>query len=143
VSEVAARHRSREAAVQILYSMALAPNTAAPPAADLDRSIAEFWTHFSAPEGAREFADALVRGVVASVERLDARLERASIHWRLDRMGKIDLAILRLAAYELTEAVDVPREVAIDEALELAKTYSSEDAAKFINGVLAGIVQNA
>ena len=136
----ASRHASRQAAVQMLYALQLGTPAVAPPERELTVAIDEFWLHFSAPEGAREYADVLVRGVVATMQRLDERLTRASTNWRLERMARIDLAILRLAAWELTESVDVPREVAIDEAVELAKTFSSDDAGKFVNGVLAGLV---
>jgi N utilization substance protein B len=124
----------------MLYALQLPGNATAPSIAELDRAVDEFWLHFSAPEGAREYADILVRGVVGALARLDDRLTRASTNWRLERMARIDLAILRLAAFELTESVDVPREVAIDEAVELAKTFSSDEAGKFVNGVLAGLV---
>lgn len=133
-----ARFESRSCAVQMLYAMNIGASQPAPE--DFNHQIAEFWTHFTATAEARPFAEELVRGVLAVLPRLDERLEKASHHWRLDRMARIDLAILRIAAYELTEVVDVPREVAIDQALELAKLFSAQESARFINGVLAGLI---
>lgn len=138
----ASRHASRQAAIQMLYALQLGTPAVVPADRELSRAINEFWDHFSAPEGARDYADLLVRGVVGTLARLDERLTRASTNWRLERMARIDLAILRLAAWELTESLEVPREVAIDEAVELAKTFSSDEAGKFVNGVLAGLVSH-
>lgn len=134
------RFESRSCAVQILYALNIAPFGQPPP--DTENQISEFWRHFSSTVDARPFADELVRGVLLQLNKLDERLQGASHHWRIDRMGRIDLAILRLSAFELTETADVPREVAIDQAVELAKLFSTQEASRFINGVLAGLVND-
>ena len=132
------RFESRQCAVQILYALNIPP--AGQPPNDAENHIADFWRHFGGSNDARPFADELVRGVLTAMPRVDERLQKASTNWRLDRMARIDLAILRLAVYELSESVGVPREVAIDQAVELAKLFSTQESARFINGVLAGVV---
>lgn len=91
------------------------------------------------PEAARAFAVRLVHGTVAHLETIDAAIERHAQHWRLSRMAVIDRLILRLAAYELLREPDTPARVAIDEALELARTFSEDDAIRFVNGILDAI----
>jgi transcription antitermination protein NusB len=128
------RRAARACAVQILYPLALSERF------DVDQAIGNFNAHFEAPPEAREYADKLVRGVSEHIKDLDDQLKRASQHWRLERMAKVDLTILRLAAYELLYEASVPHEVIIDEALELVKQFSTAEAASFVNGVLAPLV---
>lgn len=77
------------------------------------------------------------RAILASLEELDAAIAAHSRGWRVERLGKTELAILRVAAYEILKDDDIPRSVAINEAVELAKLYSSDEAPRFINGILA------
>ena len=78
-----------------------------------------------------------VNAVLDVQEEIDSTIMRICTGWRLERLGKAELAILRLAVYEMVKDEDIPKGVAINEALELAKIYCSEDAPRFINGVLA------
>ena len=78
-----------------------------------------------------------VNAVLDVQEEIDSTIMRICTGWRLERLGKAELAILRLAVYEMVKDEDIPKGVAINEALELAKVYCSEDAPRFINGVLA------
>ncbi len=78
-----------------------------------------------------------VNAVLDNLEKMDETIMKICTGWRLERLGKAELAILRLAVYEMIEDEDIPKGVAINEALELAKKYCSEDAPRFINGVLA------
>jgi N utilization substance protein B len=90
-----------------------------------------------APTGkARDFAEELIRGVLASQAVIDERIRSAAQNFQLDRIGGVERAILRLAIYELTHSLDVPPVVIINEALEIAKRFAAEDAVKFVNGVL-------
>jgi len=90
-----------------------------------------------APTGkAREFAEQLIRGVLSSQTEIDQRIRTAAQNFQLDRIGGVERAILRLAIYEMTHSLDVPPVVIINEALEIAKRFAAEDAAKFVNGVL-------
>lgn len=79
------------------------------------------------------------RAVIDCLEELDDKIKEHSKGWKLERLGKTELAILRLAIYEILKDDDIPKSVAINEAVELAKTYSNDDAPRFINGVLAKI----
>lgn len=88
-----------------------------------------------APE-ARRYAEDLVRGVWAEKPTLDARLQEVSRNWRVPRMALVDRNVLRLGAFELLHRTDVPRKVAINEAIELAKRYGAAEAKAFVNGVL-------
>ncbi|MGI6003967.1 MAG: transcription antitermination factor NusB [Christensenellales bacterium] len=89
----------------------------------------------------RAYLERIVSGVQNETEKLDQLLEKMSKSWRVDRMAKLDLAILRLAAYELLYCEDIPGSVSINEAVELSKRYSSAEAVPFINGILSSIAR--
>ena len=89
------------------------------------------------------FAAQLVRGVLANQAKLDAVIAEASEHWKLDQMAKVDRIILRIAVYELTIDRQVPPKAAINESIELAKTFSGEDSGRFVNGILGRIAAAA
>ena len=130
------RHRAREAALQILYFWEIGrtqPQAATETFFDEHQPEAE--------EGVRAFADRLVRGTIADIEALDKVIERHSRHWRLERMAVLDRLILRLAIWELRHPEDVPPLVIVNEALELARRFSTEDAVRFINGVLDAVIK--
>ena len=128
------RRRGRELALQALYQMDVAGGEA--------RGASELWRHFdeadrsAAPEDAREFANELVAGVLGSRERIDDLITTAAEHWRLERLSQVDRNILRIGAYELLCRLDVPTSVAINEAIEIAKRFGSDESATFVNGVL-------
>jgi N utilization substance protein B len=131
------RHQAREAALQILYFWEV--GKAAPDAA-LQAFFAEHMPEAADP--VRAFASSLVHGTIVEVAALDALIEKHSQHWRLSRLAIIDRLILRMATWELEHERETPAAVVLDEALELARTFSTEDAVKFINGVLDGIRQH-
>lgn len=124
-----ARTTAREAAVQMLYAWEASQE-------QLDRVIREYWRETPGDAEGRAYADETVRGVVERREDLDARITRASDNWRLERMTRVDRNVLRLGAYELCHRVDVPRAVILDESVELAKRFGTEESGKFVNGVL-------
>ena len=126
-----ARRSGREAALQMLFQIEASGT-------DADGAIALFWRSFGAdadPEG-RAYADACVRGVAAAGSALDERIAKASQHWRVERMARVDRNVLRLGTWELASRPDVPRAVVLDEAVELAKAYGTDDSSAFVNGVL-------
>jgi transcription antitermination protein NusB len=88
-----------------------------------------------------EFARDLVRGVDEHMTELDVLIERAARDWSVDRIAPLERSILRTALYEILHRPDVPDEVAIDEAVEAAKTFCGTDAPAFVNGVLGGVVR--
>ena len=123
------RRKAREKALQILYKVDIAEcgpedNFAS---ADEDASLSE---------GALEYCTALVNGVIGKRSEIDGLIESSSENWRLDRMSVVDRNILRVAVYELRYLPETPYKVIIDEAVELAKRYGSDQSGAFINGVL-------
>ena len=127
------RRQAREAAVQVLYALDTAGTNGSDAVA---QAIQAYWSHLDRPAAGREFADVLVQGVMALRDQLDEAIRAANPTWRIERMACIDRNILRLAAYELTERDDVPPHIAIDEAVELAKRFGTEDSPAFVNGTL-------
>ena len=87
------------------------------------------------------YSIALVRGVQINVEKIDALIEKYLKGWKLNRIVRLDLIIMRVAIFEMTSPeLEVPQTVALNEAIEIAKTYSDEKSAKFINGILSNLV---
>jgi transcription antitermination protein NusB len=123
-----ARSKARKRAVDVLYAAALRD-------ADPRTLHAERVEEAEHPPP-NDYAETLVDGVVANQQRIDELLAEHSEGWTLDRMPAVDLAILRLGLYELLWAEDVPDPVAIDEAVALARTLSTDDSPRFVNGVL-------
>ena len=103
-----------------------------------DRAVGFYWREHPAPEVSRRFADGLLRGTLDALERIDPLIEAAADNWRLSRMAVIDRLVLRLAVYELLVA-ETPPAVVIDEAIELARTFSDEPSPRFVNGVLDAV----
>ncbi len=87
-----------------------------------------------------ELTQLIVRGVAAHQTRLDEAIDARATGWTLSRMPVIDLNVLRIGAFELAERADVPTAVVLDEAVELAKQFSTDDSGRFVNGVLAALV---
>ena len=128
------RHQAREAALQILYGCHIGGGAAS------DVISAYFAEH--APEATaavQSFAREIVLGTLTDVPALDALIARHAQHWRLDRLAVIDRLILRLAIWELQRGSDVPAAVVINEAIELARTFSTDGSVAFVNGVLDGV----
>jgi N utilization substance protein B len=131
-----ARHSGREAALQMLFQIDAS-------AVSAESAIELFWRSFDAeadPEG-RAYADAAVRGVAATRDDLDRHIAEASAHWRIERMTRVDRNVLRLGAWELAHRRDVPRAVILDEAVELAMGFGTDDSCAFVNGVLNRIAE--
>ena len=130
-----ARTTAREAALQMLFAVETTGN-------DVEQVIFDFWRELPGDAEGREYADQLVRGVRQGLEAIDERIRAASQNWRLERMARIDRNALRLGAYELQTRSDVPRAVILDEAVELAKRFGSDESSKFVNGVLDRIADD-
>lgn len=130
------RHKSRERALQVLFLADMRQQTAEQALqAYLDSITEEESDKAPVPD---EFMEQLVRGTLEARDRIDAKIASHSEHWRLDRMPVVDRNVLRLAVYEMT-ALGTPAPVVIDEALLLARRFSTEEAVAFINGVLDAI----
>jgi N utilization substance protein B len=123
------RRKARELGVQLLYQHDLAKM-------DPEEAMSLFWKHFPVDMEVREFCTQLVHGTLDRLAVIDELLSEASENWTLNRMSVVDRNILRLATFELLDRPDIPPSVSLNEAIEIAKKYSTPDAAVFINGVL-------
>jgi N utilization substance protein B len=128
------RRKSRELALQFLfgYDMQQLPAEDAAVVRAIDNFILCFETGAKALDYTRE----LVTGILGQLELIDGFISTHSHNWRLERMSLVDRNLLRIAVYEMQYRSDVPAEVAINEALEIAKRYSAPDSVSFINGIL-------
>ncbi|SMC19654.1 NusB antitermination factor [Desulfacinum hydrothermale DSM 13146] len=123
------RRQARELALQVLYQMDF--NQMAP-----ERAFDLVCRCFEVAREPRAFAKLLVDGVCLHKEAIDQRLAEASENWRVERMSSVDRNILRIALYEMFHRDDIPPRVSINEAIELAKRFGTEDSRSFVNGVL-------
>lgn len=129
------RRQSREIALQILFQTEYAPQISFEDLFSIydeqkDRSIIKY-------------ADDLVRGVQAHKIKVDEKIQEASRHWKIDRMGGVDRNILRVSVYEMLFASEmIEPKVAINEAIEVAKLFGSQESAAFVNGILDQVVRN-
>jgi len=126
---VGLRREGRELALQALYSLDLNP-------IETRESLRLLRENSRVPAAVRVFAEELVVGVMANREQLDKRIEEQSKNWALSRMGRIDVNILRIATFELFHRKDIPKIVTINEAIEIAKKFGTEESSSFINGIL-------
>ena len=122
------RRKSREFALQMLFELDMTRQ-------DPARVEKLFWKSARASESTRKFADQLFEGAVAQAATIDQLVEKLAENWRLDRLAAVDRSILRLAIFELRFGTAPPK-VVIDEALELAKKFSSAESPAFLNGIL-------
>lgn len=122
------RHQSRERALQILFQYDIHGK----PGVWLE----EFWKQCHATEDVKSFAEQLVNGVMGHKKDLDALIGKYATNWKVSRMQIVDRNILRLGAYELLWLDEVPAKVTVNEAIELAKDFGDEEAARFVNGIL-------
>lgn len=130
------RHLGRIIALQTLYEYEFRFDSA-DATAELDEVLARNLERYQETIEDKNFVTQLVKGVQSCVAKLDAIIQPIAPEWPLDQIARIDRTILRMAIYELTEMGDkVPPKVAINEAVELAKAFGSDNSSKFVNGVL-------
>ncbi|HEX8923049.1 MAG TPA: transcription antitermination factor NusB, partial [Pyrinomonadaceae bacterium] len=128
------RRKARECALQMLFAADVSQTRA-------DELVRSYWAELGdadVEEPAREFATRLATGTLARLQELDERIKSRAEHWRISRMAVVDRNILRLAVYEFMHE-PTPRTVAINEALEIARRFSTYEATQFINGILDAI----
>lgn len=131
VNNVSLRSKAREFAMQMLFQWDMSRQ-------DPAKLEAKFWRSAKAADATRIFANRLFEGATANFSALDEIIAKYAENWRLERLATIDRAILRLAIYEMSNT-DTPPKVILNEAVELAKKFSSEDASAFVNGVLDSV----
>ncbi len=134
VSNKISRIKAREIAMQMLFAMEMQKDFS-------EEAKSRFFEHFP-PRNQRDYVDAIYKAYVENSRRIDAQIEESSDNWRLSRMGKVDIAVMRVAAAEcwyMREAT--PQNIAINEAVNLARKFAGEDSASFVNGVLGKIAR--
>jgi N utilization substance protein B len=133
---VGKRHQARELALKTLFQLEVSDD-------DPDEVLRYHADEGAATPDVANFASQLVRGVIANRDKLDSILSEASEHWKLGQMAKVDRIILRIAVYEIAIDRKVPTKAAINESIELAKTFSGEEAGRFVNGILGKVAATA
>jgi N utilization substance protein B len=126
------RHQARELALRVLFELENEP-------AEPEEALSYQAEEDGAAADVVDFARELVQGVVANQEQLDREIADASRNWKLEQMSKVDRVILRIAIYEIAVSRRVPVKAAINESIELAKTFSGEESGRFVNGVLGRV----
>jgi transcription antitermination protein NusB len=126
--------RARSRALQALYAWDMRPGQS------LDRVANTVWDDLSVPPEERAIAARIVRVVVSDNAKIDRELEAVTTNWRLERLGAIDRAVLRLAAAELSTG-ETPPKVVIQEAVRLAERYGSVQSARFVNGIVDALAR--
>ena len=126
------RHQARELALKVLFQLESSAD-------DPDEVLSYHAAEGAATPDVANFAGQLVRGVIANRDKLDSILSETSEHWKVEQMAKVDRIVLRIAVYEITVDRHVPTKAAINESIELAKTFSGEEAGRFVNGILGRV----
>jgi transcription antitermination factor NusB len=129
------RHQARELALKVLFQLESSGD-------DPEEVLLYHAAEGAATADVTNFAGQLVRGVIANRDKLDGILSETSENWKLDQMAKVDRIVLRIAVYEITIDRHVPTKAAINESIELAKTFSGEEAGRFVNGILGRVAAN-
>lgn len=133
---MASRRKARIIAFQALYAWDISSMS-------FDELLSFSWlgedSAARADEELKTFAGLIVSGTLENIEAVDEAIKRHLEHWAFERLKRVDLAILRVSAYSLMFQEDIPAQITIDEAIEIAKEYGAEDAYRFINGVLDAV----
>ena len=130
------RKEAREAAMQLVYQIGVSEVTAE----EILKSYHEN-LEYNISDEEKEYIDDCVMGVEKNISDIDTRIEKYSKGWKINRIAKVDLAIMRLSIYEMLNREDVPNIVAVNEAIELAKKFGGENSSSFINGILGNIIK--
>lgn len=123
------RRKARELALQILYGLEINKG-------ELPRTLSGFWESYPCNGEVQEFATKLATGTYDNLSFVDSVLKKHTDNWDISRIAAVDRNILRFAIYELLFLEDIPPKVTINEAIEIAKKYSTADSGKFVNGIL-------
>ncbi len=129
------RKQAREGTMKILYQMEVNEDFS-------EEALDVYFINFDFDESEKKYIVDAMDKIRENLDSIDKYIESYSEGWNLNRLAKIDLAVLRIAIYEILYRDDIPVEVAINEAIEISKKYSTDESFKFINGVLGGFVKN-
>jgi transcription antitermination protein NusB len=124
------RRLGRECAVQFLYQCDACRPT------NLPEALKGFWQMVEASAQTKTFAETLISGALEQLEEIDTKIKSLADNWDFKRLAAVDRAILRLAMHEMLHRSDIPPVVSINEAIDIAKSYSTEESGRFVNGLL-------
>ncbi len=124
------RRKAREHALQILFQLDIRKEK--PSAAVLKH----FWAEYDPDEEVKAFSEEIVKGTYKHIARINELLHQCAKNWSLDRMAVVDRNVLRMAVYEILYRIDIPTSVTINEAIEIAKKYGTDESGSFVNGIL-------
>ncbi len=124
------RRKAREYALQILFQLDIRKEK--PSAAVLKH----FWAEYSPDEEVKLFAEEIVKGTYKHLSRINDLIHQCAKNWSLDRMAVVDRNVLRMAIYEILYRIDIPTSVTINEAIEIAKKFGTDESGAFVNGIL-------
>jgi N utilization substance protein B len=131
------RRKAREYALQLLFQLDIRKEK---PTATLFK---RFWTEYDPDEEVRAFTEEIVKGTFKHLRVIDGKILASAKNWSLDRMASVDRNVLRMASYEILYRMDIPPSVTINEAIELAKKYGTDDSGAFVNGILDNVARMA
>lgn len=140
------RKLAREDAFKLIFEMEITKISAEDALGYLFDTVEnsnEMWAQTKVSASGRSYIEAVVRGVEEKRTELNKTIEKTLKDWTIDRISKVNLAILELAVFEISHIDDIPDKVSVNEAVELAKKYSGKEDASFVNGVLGNIINSA
>ena len=129
------RRKAREYALQLLFQLDIRKEK---PSATV---LKHFWAEYDADQEVRAFAEEIVKGTFKHVPKINNVIHQCAKNWSLDRMAVVDRNVLRMAVYEILYRIDIPSSVTINEAIEIAKKYGTDDSGAFVNGILDGVAR--
>lgn len=129
------RRQARETALQVLFQIDVGKN-------ERDLAMKNTAEEFGAGSQEMEFAEQLVNGALEHLNEIDQTISKVSKEWQLNRMANVDRNIMRLALYEIMYRDDIPDNVSVNEAVELAKIFGGPESGKFVNGILGKVLEN-
>ncbi len=129
------RRRAREHALQILFQLDIRKEK--PSASVLKR----FWAEYEPDDEVKAFAEEIVKGTFKHFTKINDLIHQCARNWSLDRMAVVDRNVLRMAVYEILYRMDIPTSVTINEAIEIAKKFGTDDCGSFVNGILDSVAR--
>ena len=129
------RRKAREYVLQFLFQSDFGNKS------DIGKSLKQFWADKEKDAEVKKFATEIIKGALSYLDEIDSAINKSAEHWVIQRMAAVDRNILRFAAYEVLYRKDIPTAVTINEAIEIAKRYSTSESAAFINGILDKIAK--
>lgn len=129
------RKVARESTMKLLYEMEMNKEFS-------EEKIEDFLSYKDYTKNEVDYIKDIAENFIEKKDKIDELIDKNVKNWSLDRLSKVDLSILRIAVYEIYYRADIPKEVSINEAVEIAKKYSTDESSKFINGILGGLVES-